>query len=264
MLIYRKHLITKMECWFKEESLSDPSDVDIIYYYFQKKVPETSSIQVNDVYTIVIDLEEDKDILWRKIDGQTRRHISRAEKKDDVEYEFLEKINQATLESFADFYDVFASHQGLSRVDRNLLKAYWNVGALSLSRMKSGMGLVFSWHSWLVWNGRAYGMHFPSHRNTEDSSYRNMIGRINRYHYWRDILQFKDMGISTFDFGGWYSGNTNKKLLNINRFKEGFGGEVLREFNYRKGISFKGKLFLEMRDLTLHATKHIDHLKSIQ
>ena len=43
-----------------------------------------------------------------------------------------------------------------------------------------------------------------------------------------------------FDFGGWYPGNTNHQLLEINRFKEGFGGKIVREYNCEQIVSLKG------------------------
>ena len=54
------------------------------------------------------------------------------------------------------------------------------------------------------------------HRNTErvtllysasffrNSDLRTQVGRANRLHHWLDMLRYKNAGIATYDFGGWY------------------------------------------------------------
>jgi hypothetical protein len=55
------------------------------------------------------------------------------------------------------------------------------------------------------------------------------------------------------DFGGRYSGNTDLQKLNINLFKEEFGGKLVKVYKCWYGVTMKGKLclrcFLLLEDL---------------
>jgi hypothetical protein len=47
-----------------------------------------------------------------------------------------------------------------------------------------------------------------------------------------------------YDFGGWYPGTQNQALLQINRFKESFGGELVVQYKCDWGVTWKGALGL--------------------
>lgn len=80
------------------------------------------------------------------------------------------------------------------------------------------------------------------------------IGRANRLHHWSDMLRFRDEGFGIYDFGGWYSGTQNQALLQINRFKKSFGGELVRQYNCDEAITWKGVVALWLR-AAAHAVK---------
>jgi hypothetical protein len=63
------------------------------------------------------------------------------------------------------------------------------------------------------------------------------------------MLRFKAAGISVYDLGGWYEGDTDRAKLDINRFKEGFGGSIVKTFNQEFGITPKGKLYLTLHNI---------------
>ncbi len=89
----------------------------------------------------------------------------------------------------------------------------------------------------------------------KDAAENQMLGRANRYHRWQDILKFKSLGVLTYDLGGLYTNPTSQHLLNINKFKDEFGGERVRQFNWRYGITIKGKLFLLLRKMLISSPK---------
>ena len=57
----------------------------------------------------------------------------------------------------------------------------------------------------------------------------------------------KSAGISTYDFGGWYDGTTDQERLSINKFKEQFGGQVVKNYICEQALTLKGALFLRLR-----------------
>jgi hypothetical protein len=63
-----------------------------------------------------------------------------------------------------------------------------------------------------------------------------------------DLLECRKLGIERFDFGGWYNGTTDEKLLRINAFKEQFGGVKTRRYHSMLAASGKGRLYLKLRE----------------
>jgi hypothetical protein len=61
--------------------------------------------------------------------------------------------------------------------------------------------------------------------------------------------------VSTYDFGGWYPGSQNEALLNVNRFKESFGGELVVQYNCDVPLTPKGALALWLRAAARSVTK---------
>lgn len=139
----------------------------------------------------------------------------------------------------------------MSDLEISRLTSYADTGVLNISHVKSKEGNSLNWRVYYYNKNRVIPLHSGLIRSSTDTSYNQMLGRANRYHRWQDILQFKKLGVLLYDFGGLYTNTTNQKLLNINRFKEGFGGEIVRQFDCRYGITMKGKLFLHLRKLLI-------------
>jgi lipid II:glycine glycyltransferase (peptidoglycan interpeptide bridge formation enzyme) len=88
-------------------------------------------------------------------------------------------------------------------------------------------------------------------RKVDSSTVRNKIGRANRYLHWQDMQRFKSEGISTYDFGGWYQGESDQQRLSINKFKEEFGGQIVKNYICERALTSKAKIFLRVRRLLL-------------
>lgn len=116
----------------------------------------------------------------------------------------------------------------MSSLEISRLKSYADAGVLNISHVKSIKGDSLNWRAYYYNENRVFPLLSGLMRSSTDTSYNQMLGRANRYHCWQDILQFKKLGVLLYDFAGLYTDTTNQKLLNINRFKEGFGGEIVR------------------------------------
>ena len=180
--------------------------------------------------------------------NQTTRHqIRRAAAKDELVYGYCEEPTSSLISQFCDFYDRFGLQKGLTGISRAQVQKYAECGVLGLSRMKAHSETLV-WHTYYCSPNRVRCLNLASHfRDSDDNETRNLIGRANRYHHWCDMLKFKADGVSTYDFGGWYNGSEDEAKLRINKFKEGFGGTIVRNFNIESGITLKGKLYLRMR-----------------
>src|SRR5262249_28879040 len=137
----------------------------------------------------------------------------------------------------------FATLKNIPPAPAAYLKVLAVAGVLDLSCAVDAEGKDLVWHAYYRAPRRVQLLHSGSIiRTSTDSAFRNLIGRANRYHHWQDMLRFKEAGVVAYDFGGWYPGNRHQDFLRVNRFKEEFGGSVVREFTCRKLITVKAHL----------------------
>jgi Pyruvate/2-oxoacid:ferredoxin oxidoreductase gamma subunit len=61
---------------------------------------------------------------------------------------------------------------------------------------------------------------------------RNFIGRANRFLHFQDMIYFKELGFKIYDLGGYKLNTTRVDLLNVNKFKDGFRGELVEQSHY--------------------------------
>lgn len=243
MNTFKEKLVSIKEVWFDEEP-EQLSDIDIVHYY--QRTNRIEYIEFDEFHTRLVDLNEDENVLWEKLGKNNRYKIKRASEKDHVTYQYwdAQSIEFDTLDKFLDFHDQFSLSQGLKKINRHRIKSYLDAGIFDLSLVKSQDGIPLTWHGHCCVRNRACFLYSASIRDSKDTSYQSLVGRTNRYHHWQDMLRFKKSGISVYDFGGWYAGDIDKKLLNINKFKEEFGGEVVQNFKALHGVTLKGKLFV--------------------
>ena len=82
------------------------------------------------------------------------------------------------------------------------------------------------------------------YRSIPNTALRNRINRANCLGHWNSLLASKERGLRYFDFGGWYPGSTDLRLLGMNAFKKGFGGQVVREYECEQILTMRGWVIL--------------------
>lgn len=258
MAVIRGKFLLREDIWFDEKPANIPQ-VDVVYYYYQATPPVIPEIEFDEEYTLLLDLQQEQSKIWENIKRENRYKIRKAVKKDELIHEYWNKINFDVINCFWDFYNQFALQQGLKKLKKieiERLVSYAKSGVLHLSRVTSKDGKTLAWRAYYYNKNRVINLHSASLKNYLDPSYNQMIGRANRYHCWQDILKFKSLGALLYDFGGLYVNTANQHLLNINQFKEEFAGEVVRTFNWRQGVTLKGKLFLQLRKILVSSPSH--------
>jgi lipid II:glycine glycyltransferase (peptidoglycan interpeptide bridge formation enzyme) len=245
MTLLRKEAISIAEVWFDEE-FTNMNFVDLVYY-LQRTHP-IEKVRSQEFYTILVDLTKSEDNLWKNIHGNNRYKIRRAE-KDKVTYQFLDcdRVDAKLVNDFSETYDSFALEKGLSKIKRSRLMQYAEAKLLNISTVQLPEDSPLVWHVYYRGENRVRLLHSASIKKNGEMS--SIIGRANRFLHWQDILKFKTLGIITYDLGGWYEGNTDQERLNINKFKEEFGGEIVKNFNQSYATTMKGKLYLLARKM---------------
>jgi hypothetical protein len=248
VIAYSKKLIRIAEAWSGETP--DNARVDLLRL-FQQPAP-IDGMFCREFYTILLDLSEEPEVLLSKMKKGTRYEIKRARAKDNLIYEYLNAQHPDVFGEFCAYYDELALQKGQPAIDRRWLSLMAETENLIVSRVREAAGETLIWHVYYRSEDRITLLHSASlFRNSRSSAYRNMVGRANRFHHWQDILRFKAVGDSLYDFGGWYQGDEDQQRLRINRFKEEFGGEIVKNYICERGLTIKGKLFLRLRQLLL-------------
>lgn len=245
MIVYTRKSVSIAEFWF-DEDLHDQG-IDVIRV-MQRSDPLEKK-KYREFYTIMIDLKQDNDVIYKSIKRQTKQFLRRAAEEDCLICESCNPEDE-TIDELAEYYDKFAQIKGIPKIDSWKLRKYASRDGLDISRVLDGDGNILTWLVYYKDPGHVRALYSCSnYRKNPDVSYRQLVGRANRYLHWQDMLRFKEQGIAIYDLGGWYQGNTDSAKLDINRFKEGFGGEIVKTFNQEFGITPKGKLYLFLNNI---------------
>jgi lipid II:glycine glycyltransferase (peptidoglycan interpeptide bridge formation enzyme) len=242
MILSKRMSVTIADLYF-DEALPSGIKLDIVRFnQWPRLVEGATCIPFS---TIVLDLSLSTQELLSKMNRATRYQIRRASEKDRLVYEFSNSGHVDMATKFADHFDRCAGLKNLAKASRKRLFILARIGALDVSFVCDNRGEILAATSYIMTPGRARVLYTgAAFRATTDHTRRTVIGRANRYLYWRDILRFKEAGVRIFDFGGYYTGSEDQEKLRVNSFKEGFGGQVLQEYNCRKAVTLKGKAAL--------------------
>jgi hypothetical protein len=248
MIVYRKNLLRVAEYWNGETPKL--VGVDLVRCFQQPQALE--GMACRDFYTILLDLNRDSDYLLSDIKRDTRYEVRRAQAQDQLTYVCRDGTDEEAFSQFCDYYDSFAIQKAQPKLNRGWLALLAETGDLVLSQVCDANGETLVWHAYHRSKHRVTLFYSASlFRKFDSSAVRNMIGRANRYHHWRDIQRFKSEGISTYDFGGWYQGQSDPERLRINKFKEEFGGRIVKNYICERALTTKAKVFLRVRRLLL-------------
>lgn len=250
MITYRKlgQFIRVAEFHFDEDGTAEGADI-VRHLWRSAPVP---GIRCEQSHTLEVDLTNSPEGLFANMHKETRSRVRRAE-KDGFGYDFWSDSQPEVVGQFCRFYDEFAASKHLVPANRQRLRALGQIGALNLSCVRDAAGRVLVWHAHYCTADRARQIHSASLlRTTTDPSLRTLIGRANCYHTWSDMLRFRHQGIAVHDLGGWYGGNEDQQKLRINKFKESFGGLVIKEFNSEAAVTWTGRLAIGSKAVLLH------------
>jgi len=243
MLCYRKHSLRMAELWYDDTPPHRGVDI-VIHVQAPLAYP---GVQWDKKHTIILNLTKSEEVLFSEMRKSDRIKIRNAQEKDNICCKIEELPNEVMRNRFYEFYDRFAHEKGLSLLDRGRMEQMASKGMLLLSLAhEAGVDplvdpLVF--HALLVYKGRTRALYSASVRLEPHNMERhNLVGRANRLLHWDEILWSRTKGLSIYDLGGWYGGADDAQRLGINRFKEGFGGVRVEEYEAMKGVTLIGKL----------------------
>ena len=167
-------------------------------------------VRDNVQHTLITDLTEEEESIYKRIRKNYRYEIRYIEKEDVQLQLYTASDMNKNRELFSKFivtYNQMYSSNGMNvRFNRPLVEEYMKNNAICFSiGFYKGEPLVF--HSYIIdeYNVRFFYSASPFREKKEMST---IIGQMNKALHWFDIKSFRKMGISQYDWGGianqWY------------------------------------------------------------
>jgi lipid II:glycine glycyltransferase (peptidoglycan interpeptide bridge formation enzyme) len=247
--IFRCTLCHKLQPWLRgflvidevwsDVEIADPN-ADIVVRHQIACPPPGSVAQI--FHTLIIDLTMSEEALWKGLKKAARQNIRRAERVG-VHVSLDRQGDRGAMDAFERAYGKLQARKAIYPLNKRRLQTFAKRGRLNLSVSETEGGEMLSWHVYFVENGTARLLYSVTSSSRDDGSDRRaFVGRANQFHHWQDILQFRARGCKFLDLYGWYAGSTNRALLEINRFKEGFGGYVVAGYDAMIPLTLKGRI----------------------
>jgi hypothetical protein len=208
--------------------------------------PENVNNELEEFYTLLIDLKQAEGFIWDSIYERTQTEITSFTTNQDFEHRIVFNLPTEELKQFAERYNSFARHRNIRRAELFRLKAYNDKGILAVSWIKQ-KGHFICINFYRVTTQRATNLYsFHLKHRLAGLFTGSHYGRAHRALHWLDIKEFKNAGVEFYDFCGWYPGIANASLLNINKFKEQFTALKVKEYS---GVIYKNKLLKLLKRL---------------
>ena len=236
MIVYQSRFLTRGEVWFD----NSPGHAFVDWIVFHQRSQPVPKAKWRPFYTRLIALSQSTDLLLAQMDGFTASDIRKAEKKDKTSCERLQTKNSDTMTDFYEFYNRFAEWKQLEPANRQWLARTADAGKLDLWKAISPDGVSLVYHALYCDRNRVRSMHIASlNAEAAGKEAQRKIGRASRCLHWNCMLYYRSIGIGIYDLGGWYNGSADPARLGINKFKEGFGGSVVCEYEGDKILTIK-------------------------
>lgn len=234
MKAYKKqrHGISFWTVWFAEEPIKHSG----IIQYRQASFKEDNS---EEFLSMITDLMETEEEITARFSKNCRNEVNRAG-REGVSSELLmgDLVTLEEIEEFIQFFDEFWKSKGVMDLDlvslRQELMGYKEQSILAISKaMLEGTCIVY--HIAVVADTCVRLLHSASLYRSKEEGNSKIIGMANRYLHKADLLAFKECGMRRYDWGG--AGDT-PEVASITKFKEGFGGTKVVQYNTRvhKGL----------------------------
>lgn len=175
-------------------------------------------------HTVENNLELSEDEIFGAFSKQFRNQIKGAE-KEGVTCEFNKDI-----ERFVPFFNEFAKSKGINVTSVRRMQEMSDYLLLSAAFLDGKLIVAHSYfydrESQIVHTYQSASIRL------EETLDKNLVGKANKLLHFKDMLHFKQMGVKTYDFGGYSPPENKRELSGINDFKLNFGGEVVTCNNY--------------------------------
>lgn len=237
---YKNKFIRVEDLWFYEDLDDINESIDKVIYY-QSEIERENS---KPFYTLVIDLKEEEEMIFNNFSKSRKRDIKAALKTNKLFYKsYLTNLSKKILDDFFQAESTFSRERNLTPHAHAPYQNYVNKNNLFISTISTEDGTVLTWHSMYINGKRARALQNLSFLASDDKESKTLTSFANRLHHWENMKFLKEFAYEVYDFGGWYAGNEDKKLLGINEFKEKYNGVKEKSYNLEKCLTYNCHIF---------------------
>lgn len=212
-------------------------DADINYCI---QCPHNTQNSLKDFYTLLIDLSQFVEEIRKEVYHRALSEINSYVSNQEFEHKVLYDPTDKDLKNFIRLFNTFASEKKIRPAETFRLKAYKQHGILAVSYIRQNEKFLFI-NFYRITKERAANIYSFGVKDPAQEFNSSQLGRAHRSLHWLDMLEFKKAGAHYYDFCGWYDGTENADLLNVNKFKEQFTKNKVKEYS---GVIYKRKLLV--------------------
>ena len=236
----KKYGIKICEVWYKVNNGEQDTKSSIYdYYCLNEKIPVYRGYRElvsKEFFTLETDLKESEEEIFNKIEKNTKYEIKRADREGanaifNFSKDILENLN--IINHFDEEYVKMYETKGMeiASVKDRIKKLAENESILITEGKVENC--VCAYHVYILSDKTArltYSVsNFRENMKTNEATNidKNMVGRINRWLHYKDMIVLKYNGFEIYDWGGY---DIEGKLEGINKFKKGFGGTLVKQY----------------------------------
>jgi lipid II:glycine glycyltransferase (peptidoglycan interpeptide bridge formation enzyme) len=214
--------------WFSDVPF-DLKGFDGVSFHACTRNVDLEGFSKEEFTTLMIDLNQDLDSIWKKMSKSDCRDAINKAVKDGI----IIRINQG----YEIFYDLNREFRDKKEIgEYNLTIDYMKKnGTLFLAEIN---GQVVSGQFYLNDERNFRWLLGASRRFEVTGEMKRSVSNAYRLIIWEAIKYAKEMGIVNFDMGGYYTGKEpDPQKEGINKFKITFGGDLVTHYIYQKDYS---------------------------
>lgn len=207
---------------------------------------ENTENALEEFHTLLLDLQQTEEQMWNSIYHRTRSEINSFLKNQDYTYTIDLNPSKALLKELVACFDDFARHKKIRRAEAFRLNGYLQNNILAVSYIKqNGNYICINFYRYT--QARATNLYsFHTRHVLGDLYSKSHYGRAHKTLHWLDIQRFKQEQVNVYDFCGWYAGKENQAFLSINKFKEQFTQQKVKEYS---GVIYRHPLLKLLKKL---------------
>jgi hypothetical protein len=247
---YSVFFFKKRDIFFSEFPYDNGDKFDIVTFNYCKNRINFPGYICEEKLTATINLRQELEEIWNKMDRRLRQKIKKA-KKENIVW----KINK----NYDEFYKIskdfahkknFTTHLGAYlNLDLPTERVMKKFGTLFTSELN---GEILSGHLYLEDDENILAWVSTSKRLVVDKETSRLINNANCLLHWEAINYAKEKSIGTFNWGGI---SQDPKMYSINHFKLSFGGLIEPSYFYTK---INNKYYEKLSNINTKLKKMID------
>jgi hypothetical protein len=222
----RRYGFKTKKIWFSHHPF-DVTGYDCVMFFDTKSKVDLAGFQMRPAHTLVVDLTQELDTIWKKMSRKRARKGIKKAQRDGVRI----KLND-NYDEFQDLNDSFRKKKGLSH-DSESTSVLKRSGPLFVAEYD---GEILCGDAFFA-DGNIIRWRLGASKRLVDLDKAALIGNANRLLVWVAIKYAKGKGLREFDFGGYTVGDRDPTQVGYSAFKKGFGGDLVERYNYTKYYS---------------------------